>query len=142
MFLAAQLWQVGTNGTVVEFDNWGDTIATNITGLTNAGGIALDPFGNIYVTTSNRVFRITPRRRQKLVAIITAPGASLQGIIMIHNGLLAVCDSGSNGILFIDPSTNSSPNAGFHGAGDSLERKQHVTSNKAKFYQPTAWPRG
>src|ERR1700690_1984745 len=50
---------VSTNGTVVEFDNWGDAVATNAVKLTNAAGMALDGDGNIYLTVqSNRLIRI------------------------------------------------------------------------------------
>lgn len=132
----------GTNGYVLEFDNNGELIATNITSLTNAGGIALDNSDNIYVTASNTVFKITPAGVSNIVATITAPGASLQGIVVKRSGptagLLAVCDSGRNGILLINPNTGIvTTNAGFHGAGDFITVNNSSPSNTAKFFQPS-----
>ena len=49
----------GKNGTVVVFDYYGDLLATNAVALTNANAITLDNAGNVYVTASNNLFRIT-----------------------------------------------------------------------------------
>jgi sugar lactone lactonase YvrE len=52
---------ISTTGTVFEFDTYGNLIATNVMGLTNAAGMALDSVGNIYVTVnSNTLIRISP----------------------------------------------------------------------------------
>jgi hypothetical protein len=127
----------GTNGTVVEFDNFGETLATNTTGLTNAGGIALDTAGNIYVTASNTLFRISGTTKTT-IATITNAGASLQGLVVKHNGLIAACDSGRNGIYLIDPFTGAvTTNAGFHGVGDFTTNGNNIASSStAKFNQP------
>ena len=132
----------GTNGTVVEIDYYDDYV-TNMTQLTNAGGITLDTSGNIYVTASNTVFKITPSGASNVVATITAPGASLQGIVLKKSGpsagLLAVCDSGRNGILLINPTSGVvTTNAGFNGAGDGTGPNNHGVANaSAKFFQPS-----
>jgi hypothetical protein len=131
----------GTNGTVVEFDNFGETLATNATGLTNVGGIALDGADNIYVTASNTVFRISGTS-MTTIATITNAGASLQGLVLkrsgITAGLLAVCDAGRNGIYLIDPASGIvTTNAGFHGAGDFTTNGNDIASSStAKFNQP------
>ena len=133
----------GANGNVVEFDWLGDLIATNMTGLTNASGIALDALGDIYVTASNTVFRITSAGASNVVATINAPGASLQGIVVKRSGanagLLAVCDSGRNGIYLINPTNGVvTTNAGFNGAGDGTgNRNQGILNSRAQFFQPT-----
>jgi hypothetical protein len=127
----------GTNGTVLEFDYTGELIATNLSKLTNAAAIALDLNDNLYVTASNKVFKVSSLGVSSLVTTITAPGASLRGIVVKHNGLLAVCDAGRNGILLIDPNTgNATTNAGFHGAGDFITINDFAYSNTAKFFQP------
>src|SRR5580698_2002539 len=41
---------IATNGTVIEYDQYGFFVQTNAANLTNAAGILLDPLGNIYVT--------------------------------------------------------------------------------------------
>ena len=132
----------GNNGTVLEFNSpliGGDFISTNATALTNAAGIALDSIGNIYVTVrSNTLIRIAPNGSKTIVATITNAGTSLQGIVVKHNGLIAACDSGRNGIYLIDPSTGLvTTNAGFHGAGDFTTNGNNVASSAtAKFNQP------
>ena len=54
----------GTNGNVLEFNNYDDEVfelvATNLSGLTNAGGIAVDANNNLYVTASNRTSKFPP----------------------------------------------------------------------------------
>jgi len=136
----------GTNGSVLQFqlqfDGTADLIATNLSKLTNAGGIAVDPLDNIYVTASNQVFKVAPSGVSNVVATVTASGASLQGIVVKRSGptagLLAVCDTGRNGILLINPNTGViTTNAGFHGAGDFITPNNISSSNNAKFFKPT-----
>jgi hypothetical protein len=128
----------GTNGYVLQIDGYGELIATNLSKLTNASGIALDAVDNIYVTASNQVIKVANSGVSSVVATITAAGASLQGIVVKHNGLLAVCDSGRNGILLINPNTGLvTTNAGFHGAGDFYYANNIASSNSAKFFQPS-----
>ena len=137
----------GSNGTVLEFDWYtGDLIVTNATGLTNAAGIALDPIGNIYVTVnSNMLIQITPGGVQTTIATIPNVGTSLKGIVVKHNGLVAACDFGNNGIWLIDPTTTNSYSqlTGFNGAGDNFITGTHifpyntgVTKAHARFNQP------
>jgi len=127
----------GTNGNVLEIDLTFGTVATNLTKITDAGGIAVDTLDNIYVTASNKVFKVAPSGVSNVVATVTASGASLQGIAFKHNGLLAVCDAGRNGILLIDPNTGIvTTNAGFHGKGDFFNANNVDPSNTAKFFQP------
>jgi hypothetical protein len=128
----------GTNGSVLEIDFANGILATNLTKITNAGGITVDSLDNIYVTASNKVFKVAPSGVSNVVATVTASGASLQGIVFKHNGLLAVCDTGRNGILLIDPTTGViTTNAGFHGAGDFFSANNVAPSNTARFFQPT-----
>ena len=139
----------GNNGSVLEFstiDNQVFTlIATNAMNLTNAAGMALDVFGNIYVTIkSNTVLKITSPGVSNVVATVTNAGAFLQGIVLKRSGptagLLAVCDSGRNGIYLIDPASgNITTNSGFHGVGDFNQSPTPVdtaTAATAKFDQP------
>ena len=136
----------GTNGTVLEFDWYGNLIATNATGLANAAGIALDSSDNIYVTIkSNTLLKITSPGVSNIVATITNAGTSLKGIVVKYNGLIAACDSGNNGIWLINPATTNSYSkyAGFNGAGDNFiigtyvfPYSTGVPKASAKFNQP------
>ncbi len=133
----------GANGSVLAIqvdltDGLIGTLATNLTKITNAGGITVDPADNVYVTASNKVFMVTPGGVSNIVATVTDPGASLQGIVFRQNGSLAVCDAGRNGILIIDPLTGLiTTNAGFHGVGDFTTNGNNTASSAtAKFNQP------
>ena len=131
----------GTNGTVVKIDYY-DNYITNMTRLTNASGIALDTMGDIFVTTSNTVFRITPAGVSNVVVTIPNAGAYLQGIVVKRSGasagLLAVCDSGRNGIYLINPTNGVvTTNAGFNGVGDDTGLNNRGVANaQAQFFQP------
>jgi hypothetical protein len=129
---------VSTTGMVLEFDTYGDLIATNATGLTNAAGIALDPAADIYVTVgSNTLIRIAGTNITTIATIAT-PGTSLQGIVMRPDGSIAACDSGRNGILLIDPVSGIvTTNTGFNGPGDYTGVNNNgAPPSTAKFFQP------
>ena len=129
----------GNNGTVLKFSTYGELLATNATALTNAGGMALDTVGDIYLTVNgNTLMMIPPSGAPSVVAVITNAGTSLQGIVVKRNGLIAACDSGNNGIWLIDPSTGTASKlTGFNGAGDYTGVNNHgATSGTAKFNQP------
>ena len=130
----------GNNGTVLTFESpaaGGERIATNATGLVNAGGIALDSFTNIYVTVQDTVIRITPEGVTSTFVTISDAGASLQGITVKRDGRIAVCDAGRHGIYLIDPNTGVvTTNAGFHGVGDFTTQNNVASSSSARFNQP------
>ena len=51
----------GNNGTVLEFNRYGNFLGTNALALVNANAIALDDSGNLFVTAgSNSVIKIAP----------------------------------------------------------------------------------
>ncbi|MGA2751964.1 MAG: hypothetical protein ABSG59_24640, partial [Verrucomicrobiota bacterium] len=132
----------GKNGTVVEFDCYGYLLSTNAVALTNANAITLDDAGNIYLTASNSLIRITPAGVQNTVAIVTNAGACLQGLVVMGSGTIAVCDSGRNGIYLINPVSGViSTNTGFNGAGDNeniwdATLNNPVPKTMAMFNQP------
>jgi sugar lactone lactonase YvrE len=132
----------GNNGTLLRFDYedygyWFTNIATN---LANANGLALDSGANIYLTVSNNtVIRISPSGARTTIATITNAGTLLQGICVMSDGNLAVCDSGRNGILRINPATPFlvTTNTGFNGPGDNtFGNNSGVPKAAAKFNQP------
>jgi sugar lactone lactonase YvrE len=127
----------GNNGTVLEFDNTSELIATNLANITNAAGLCLDPNDDIFITASNRVIEVTAAGTVTNLATITASNAQLQGIVYKHNGFLAVSDYGRNGILLINPGNgNVTTNAGFHGQGDFITTTDTSISNTATFFHP------
>jgi hypothetical protein len=121
----------GSNGSVVVFDNFGDYIATPVTDLFNATGIALDGGDNVYVTANNdTVLMISPGGTVSTVATINASGTVLQGIAVLASGNLAVTDSGNHGIYLINSVTHAvSALTGFNGAGDHFGNKFNAQLN-------------
>jgi hypothetical protein len=140
----------GSNGNVLQFtideDLFATLVATNAANLTNAAGLALDFYDDIYVTiNSNKVLRLTPSGGSNIVSTVanagttvTNAGANLQGLVVKYNGLLAVCDSGRNGIYIINPINGDvTTNAGFNGAGDFISTLNHDPISIAMFSQPS-----
>jgi hypothetical protein len=123
----------GSNGTVVEFDSFGDFLGVLASGLVNAQGIAMDSLGDLYITEgNNNVLQITPGGLQNIIAVISAPNTLLRGIAVMDSGFLAVADFNNDGIYTIDPTSgNFAPLTGFNGAGDHFGPKAY-----AKFNQP------
>ncbi len=121
------------NGTLVEFDGFGNPLGTIASGLVNANGMVIDKLGNLYLTVQNNsVLEISPAGAQSIIATVTDPAAVLQGLTLEDSGYLAVCDSGRNGILLVNPSTGDLVNlTGFNGAGDRFG-----SAAFAKFNQP------
>jgi len=124
----------GVNGNVLTFNQFGNFLGTNASGLANANGIALDAGGNIFVTVNN-VSIIKVPRSGPITTIATIPDASavLQGITVRDDGVLAVCDSGRHVILLVDPATGSATR--LTGILDT-PGDQFGTSDFAQFNQP------
>ena len=123
----------GSNGTIVEYDVFGDYLGVMASGLVNAQGMALDILGNIYVTVQNNtVLQIAPGGFQTVIAVVPVANTLLRGITIMDSGFLAVCDFNNNGIYTVDPSSGDvEPLTGFNGAGDHFGTKPYV-----KFNQP------
>jgi hypothetical protein len=121
----------GSNGTVVHYDIFGDYLGVVASGLVNAQGMAMDDFGNIYVTVQyNTVVQVGPGGFQNIIAVISAPNTFLLGITIMDSGFLAVTDFNNNGIYSINPTTGDVTTiTGFNGAGDHFGTKAYVKFN-------------
>jgi hypothetical protein len=123
----------GSNGTVVEYDVFGNYHGIIASGLINAQGIALDKVGDLYVTVQgNTVLQIAPDGSQNVITVVPVANTLLRGIAVMDSGFLAVADFNNNGIYSIDPNSgNYAVLTGFNGAGDHFGTKPFV-----KFNQP------
>ncbi len=133
----------GKNGNVTEYDTeYGYCMFTNAINLTNAAGMTIDANNYIYVTVNtNQILRFTAPGVSNLVTTITNSGTSLQGLIVkrVGNsaGMIAVCDSGRNGIYLVNPTSGVwTTNAGFHGTGDFPNGTDASAPQFAQFNQP------
>ena len=128
----------GANGAILHFTGAGGTPVVQpslATGLVNATAMARDGLNNLYVTVNgNKVLRVSPTGVTTNIGTITQSGTSLQGIVVLDTGNLALTDSGGNGIWLMNGATGSYTNfTGFHGAGDVLG-----ASTSAAFHAPEA----
>ena len=103
----------------------------------------MDAARDIFVTASNKVIEVTSAGVNNTVATITNAGTSLQGIVVKHNGLLAVCDSGNNGIWLINPAlqmpTPSSPD--FMAPAILLRANNMPPATRPNSSSPWEWPK-
>ena len=125
----------GNNGTVLEFNRYGNFLGTNALALTNANALARDDSGNLFVTVNgNAVVKIEPGSFPGVktnVCTVTNANTVLRGITTLSSGLLAVCDAGRNGILTINPLTGAWTNlTGFNGVGDTFGAPGFVQFNQ------------
>lgn len=120
----------GNNGTIQQFDQFGDLIAVRAANLVNATALALDGSTNLYVTVNgNSVVRISPFATNT-VGVIAAAGTSLRGITVLDNGLLALTDGGNHGILVLNPANGVATNfTGFNGVGDKFGTRANAKFN-------------
>jgi len=76
----------GSNGTVVHYDVFGDYLGVVASCLINAQGIAMDDFGNIYVTVQNNtVVQIDSSGFQNIIAVVSVPNTLLRGITILDS---------------------------------------------------------
>ena len=123
----------GSNGTITEYDAFGDYLGAVVTGLVNAEGMVIDPLGNLYVTVQNNtVLLVSPGGVQSVIAVVPAANTYLRGITLMDSGFLAVCDFNNNGVYTINPTTGAvTVLTGFNGAGDHFGPAAY-----SKFNQP------
>ena len=138
----------GTNGCLLQFDNYGNFLGTNITGLNWPTALTMDGNGNIFIAeqtggikvlfpsgASNTIVTLNTNTPitvgTNIVALKT--NVLLQGVAVFDDGFLAVSDAGNQVILTVNPLTKIvSKLTGQIGTnGTTLG-----ASNFAKLYQP------
>ncbi len=94
------------NGSILEFDNYGNAYGPIATGLNQPTAFIMDGYGNFFVTEqSSNILVVFPSGVSKLVATITNANVSLQGIALFDDGNIAVSDAGNQVIWTINPIT-------------------------------------
>lgn len=101
-------------------NSFGNLLATNVAGLTNATALTLDGSGNMYVTqligTTNGVIKkITPGG---VVTVVATNLNQPRGLSILENGLIAVSDTGNHAVRLVNPANGvKTLLAGGNGAG-------------------------
>ena len=94
------------NGSILEFDIYGNAYGPVVTGLTQPTAFIMDGYGNFFVTEqSSNILVVFPSGVSNLVATVTNANVSLQGIALFDDGNIAVSDAGNHVIWTINPIT-------------------------------------
>jgi DNA-binding beta-propeller fold protein YncE len=95
----------GTNGSVLEFDPFGNLLATNITGLNLPTAFTMDGYGNLFIAEQTGKIRVLGSGVSNVLVTITNAGVSLQGIAIFDDGAIAVSDAGNHVVWSINAIT-------------------------------------
>ena len=100
------------NGFILEFDEFGNFLGTNLTGLNQPTALTMDGNGNIFISElAGNVEGLLPSGASTAIVTISSntvtlkAGPQLQGIAALDNGSLAVSDSGNQVIWTVNPIT-------------------------------------
>jgi len=102
----------GTNGTLLEFDPYGNFLGTNLTGLQQPTALTMDGAGNIFITElAGNIKVLSPAGTWSTIVTLNTNIATLktnvqlQGIATFDDGYLAVSDAGNQVIWTVNPIT-------------------------------------
>ena len=97
----------GTNGSVLEFDQFGNLLATNVTGLNMPTAFTMDGYGNLFIAEQGGNIRVFGSGVSNTIVTITNANVSLQGIAIFDDGGIAVSDAGNHVIWTANPITKN-----------------------------------
>ncbi len=94
----------GANGSILQFDRFGNLLATNASGLVSPSAFALDSSANLYVTSQGGTIQRFSAGHAKTIATVTGgAGVQLQGIALFDDGAIAVSDAANHVLWQVDP---------------------------------------
>jgi len=98
----------GGNGSIMEFDTYGNFIGTTVASLPMPTAMKLDFVGDFYVTELNGLVQMFNSSGSNTLANITTnANVKLQGIAVLDNGAVVVSDSGNQVIWQIPSGSNN-----------------------------------
>jgi streptogramin lyase len=94
----------GSNGSILQFDPFGNLLATNAAGLVSPSALTLDSSGNLYVASQGGTIQRFGAGQAKTIATVTGgAGVQLQGIALFNDGTIAVSDAANHVLWQVDP---------------------------------------
>ena len=95
------------NGTVLQFDSFGNALGTVASGLAKPTAMKLDAYGSVFVAEQGGMIQQFSGGTSNVVAVITSPGVQLAGLALFDDGTIAVSDAGNHVIWQVDPVTKA-----------------------------------
>jgi len=86
----------GNNGSILEFDVYGDLVGTNAASLPLPTAMHRDFFGDLYVTELNGLVQEFTGSSSNTIATITNANVRLEGVAVLDSGLVVVSDAGND----------------------------------------------
>jgi DNA-binding beta-propeller fold protein YncE len=97
----------GGDGSVLQFDQFGNLLGTNAAGLAMPTALAVDSFGNVFVAEEGGAVQQFNSGSSSTLVTITNAGVQLQGIALFSDGTIAVSDAGNHVIWQVNPVTRA-----------------------------------
>jgi VCBS repeat-containing protein len=94
-------------GSILEFDAYGNLLASVAGGLASPTALTLDTSGNLFVTELAGTVRQINSSTNFIFATVTNSGVELRGIALFDDGTIAVSDAGNHVIWQINPVTKA-----------------------------------
>lgn len=96
------------SGSILQFDPFGNLVATNASGLATPTAFTMDSSGNLYVACQGGAIQRFGAGKAKTVATITGgAGVQLQGIALFDDGTIAASDAANDVVWQVDPATGT-----------------------------------
>ncbi len=96
----------GANGSILQFDRFGNRLATKTSGLAWPSAMTMDSSGNFYVACRDgAIQRFDVSGQSKTLATVTGGAAAVQlaGIALFDDGTIAVSDAANHVLWQVDP---------------------------------------
>jgi sugar lactone lactonase YvrE len=97
----------GGNGSILQFDQFGNLLRTNAAGLAMPTALAVDSFGNVFVAEQGGAVQQFNSGSSNTLFTITQAGVQLEGIALFSDGTIALSDAGNHVIWQVNPVTRA-----------------------------------
>ncbi|MCX6914641.1 MAG: hypothetical protein NT167_16575, partial [Verrucomicrobia bacterium] len=97
----------GGNGSILQFDQFGNLLRTNAAGLAWPTALAVDNFGNVFVAEQDGAVQQFNSGSSNTLFTITHAGVQLEGIALFSDGTIALSDAGNHVIWQVNPVTRA-----------------------------------